>query len=79
MTNTTIQTQRVGNWLLAWDLQKPNTVHAIPEFTKTRTFSDSAIMYEDGTMAWNFPERIPQSVRNAAPQFIRKSQGKRVK
>jgi hypothetical protein len=77
MTNT--ETKRVGNWVLEWDSTRPSSVWAIPEYLKTIKYSDNGIMYDDGTMAWNFPERIPQSVRNAAPQFIRKSQGKRVK
>jgi hypothetical protein len=74
MTTATVTFRRVGNWLMEYDSTKPNTVYSYPEFTKTKTFGDSGVMYDNGTMAWNFPERIPQYVRNVAPAFIRKCQ-----
>jgi hypothetical protein len=72
---TEIITLRRDNWILEWVSTRPNSVWAIPAFTKSKTFSDSGIMYDNGTVAWNFPERIPQTLRNVAPAFIRKCQG----
>jgi hypothetical protein len=75
MTTATVTFRRVGNWVLEWDSTRPSSVQATPEFTKTKTYSDSGVMYDNGTVAWDFPERIPQYVRNVAPAFIRKCQG----
>jgi hypothetical protein len=76
MNNETVTFRRVGNWILEWESTRPNTVWAIPEYLKLITYSDSGILYDSGTMAWNYPERIPAYVRNAAPSFIVKCQNR---
>lgn len=73
-----MKTKRIGNWILEWQPERPSLVWAIPQYTKTLTRGDSGIMYDDGTMAWDYPDMTPLSVRTAAPQFIRKCQDKRV-
>jgi hypothetical protein len=75
--DTTV-TMRVGAWILEWKPARPNTVWAIPERLKGFKRSDSGILYDDGTMAWDFPDSTPPYVRSVAPQFVRKCQGKRV-
>jgi len=76
MNNATVTFRRVGNWILEWESTRPNTVWAIPEHLKLITYSDSGILYDNGTMAWNYPERIPAYVRNVAPSFITKCQNR---
>lgn len=78
MSNETVTLRRVGNWILEWDSTQPRTVIAHGEYMKINVMATNGIMYEDGTFAWEYPERLPARVRNAAPQFIRKCQGKRV-
>lgn len=73
-----MKTKRVGNWILEWDPKRPHGVWAVPEYLKTIKLTDRGVMYDDGRMGWDRPESTPASVRNAAPQFIRKCQGKRV-
>jgi hypothetical protein len=50
----------------------------VPEYLVSAVCGCSGIMYDDGTMAWDNPYKVPAYVRNAAPQFMRKCQGKRV-
>lgn len=70
--------KRVGNWILEWDSSRPATVWAIPEYLKTIKRSDSGILYDNGAMAWNWPESTPLYVRNAALPFIIKCQGEKI-
>ena len=74
----TVTLKRVGNWILEWESTRPNTVWAIPEYLTSTVTGGNGIMYDDGTMAWDNPYKVPAYVRNAAPQFMRKCQGKRV-
>ena len=71
-------TRRVGGWVLEWDSTRASTAWAIPEHLKTTVIGGHGIMYDDGTMAWDNPYKVPEYVRGVAPQFIRKCQGKRV-
>jgi hypothetical protein len=75
---TTWTSKRVGNWVLQWEPTRPKTVWAVPEYLVSAVCGCSGIMYDDGTMAWDNPYKVPAYVRNAAPQFVRKCQGKRV-
>ena len=77
MENNTI-TRRVGGWVLEWDSTRASTAWAVPEHLKTTVIGGHGVMYDDGTMAWDNPYKVPAYVRNAAPQFIRRCQGKRV-
>ena len=70
--------RKVGAWILEWDSARPNTVWAIPEYLKGFKRSDSGILYDNGNMAWDYPDSTPAYVRNVAAQFVRKCQGKRV-
>lgn len=65
-----IKLQKVGGWLLEWRSDRPHTVWAIPEYLKTIKRSDSGILYDNGAMAWNWPESTPAYVRHTAYQFI---------
>lgn len=59
--------RKVGAWDLSYDSSRPNTV-----YVDGPRWSDSGIMYHDGRVAWDFPERVPQTVRKAAAAMIRK-------
>lgn len=70
METTLKQTKRVGGWLLEWEPHRPATVWAIPEYLKRWKRSDSGILYDNGAMAWDWPDSTPAYVRQVAPAFI---------
>lgn len=65
-----VRLKKVGGWLLEWNTDRPSIVWAIPEYLKTIKRSDSGILYNNGAIAWDWPDSTPLYVREAAHRFI---------
>ena len=48
-----------NGWVLQWAPNRPRTI-----WIEHESFSDSAIRYDDGRIAYDWPERIPKSVKD---------------
>lgn len=72
---TATVTKRVGGWVLEWDPARPGGVWAIPRHLRRATRADRGVMYETGAMGWDWPDRTPAYVRDAAPSFLARCQG----
>lgn len=48
-------------WKLEWSTAQPRTIYVSDE--KGGSWSDSALRYDDGRIAYDFPERVPQYVK----------------
>lgn len=63
----TIRKVLKNGWVLEWNPSRARTVYVTDE--KNGGWSDSAIRYDDGRIAYDFPERIPDSVKAAVRSF----------
>lgn len=62
----------VKTWKLTWNPVRPNTIYVDDEGKHSlRSWSDSALRYDDGRIAYDFPERVPQYVKNKVRSMFR--------
>ena len=67
------QTKTINGWVLVWNPIRPNIIDLYDE-GKTG-WSDQAIRYQDGRIAFDSPERIPVKVRDKVRSMFRKFAG----
>lgn len=62
--------KQIGSWTVSVGRSRGGAIIA---YVESEVWSDSGSIGHDGVMRWDFPERIPQRVKDAAYRMVRQA------